>query len=114
MTAPLAAWFAGGPGCSSMISLFNGNGPCRFLDGESTPSLNPYSWNNNVNMLYIDQPFGAGFSYSTQRINTTDAAASVVWEFLQAFYDQFPQYESRDFGIWSESYGGRMWYLSGS
>ena len=58
-------------------------------------------------MLYIDQPFGAGFSYSTQRIDTTDAAASVVWEFLQAFYDQFPQYESRDFGIWSESYGGR-------
>lgn len=29
-------------------------------------------------MLYIDQPFGAGFSYSTQRIDTTDAAASVV------------------------------------
>lgn len=94
-----------------MLAVFHGNGPCRFLDGESTPSLNPYSWNNNANMLYIDQPFGAGFSYSTRRIETTDAAASVVWEFLQAFYDQFPQYESRDFGIWSESYGGRMCYL---
>lgn len=62
-------------------------------------------------MLYIDQSFGAGFSYSTQRIDTIDAAASVVWEFLQAFYYQFPQYERRDCGIWSESYGGRTRYL---
>ena len=81
------------------------------MNNESTPSLNPDSWNNNVNMLYIDQPYGAGFSYSTQqqRINTTDAAAALVWKFIQTFYDQFPQYESRDFGIWSESYGGRMY-----
>lgn len=113
-TAPLAAWFSGGPGCSSTSAALSGNGPCQFLNNESTtPSLNPNSWNNNVNMLYIDQPYGAGFSYSTsqQRINSTDVGAPLIWKFIQAFYSQFPQYESREFGIWSESYGGRMYIL---
>ena len=59
-TAPLATWFNGGPGCSSMIGLFQENGPCNFPDGATTPSLNPYSWNSYANMLYIDQPIGMG------------------------------------------------------
>jgi carboxypeptidase C (cathepsin A) len=55
-TAPLAVWLNGGPGCASMIGLFEENGPCQFYSGSSTPSLNPYSWNEYANMLYIDQP----------------------------------------------------------
>lgn len=113
-TAPLATWFNGGPGCSSMIGLFQENGPCRFENGESTPSLNPYSWNNYANMLYIDQPIGVGFSYGTDPVTSTLTAAPYVWKLIQAFYDQFPKYESREFGIWTESYGGRMCYKPSS
>jgi carboxypeptidase C (cathepsin A) len=29
-----------------------------------------------------------------------------MWKFMQAFYTQFPQYENRDFGLFTESYGG--------
>lgn len=105
-TAPLAAWFNGGPGCSSMIGLFQENGPCHFVNGASMPSLNPYSFNEYANMLYVDQPIGVGFSYGTDSVTSTVTAAPYVWKLLQAFYTQFPQYENRDFGIFTESYGG--------
>ncbi|KAE9378789.1 carboxypeptidase-like protein S1 [Stipitochalara longipes BDJ] len=109
--APLAAWFSGGPGCSSMLGLFQENGPCQFYGDSSIPSLNPYSWNEYANMLYIDQPAGTGFSYdgvtnATVEVNSTAAAAPFVWKFVQAFFNQFPQYENRGFGIFTESYGG--------
>ncbi|KKK18917.1 hypothetical protein P175DRAFT_0436025 [Aspergillus ochraceoroseus IBT 24754] len=104
--APLAAWFNGGPGCSSMIGLFQENGPCHFINGQDTPSLNEYSWNNYANMLYVDQPIGVGFSYGTDNVTSTVTAAPYIWTLLQAFYAQFPEYESRDFAIFTESYGG--------
>ena len=105
-TAPLATWFNGGPGCSSMIGLFQENGPCHFVNGASTPSLNPYSFNSYANMLYVDQPIGTGFSYGDDEVTSTVTAAPYVWTLLQAFYAQFPQYENRNFGIFTESYGG--------
>lgn len=85
-----------------MIGLFQENGPCHFANGESTPSLNEYSWNNYANMLYVDQPIGVGFSYGTDDVDSTVTAAPYVWKLLQAFYAQFPEYESRDFAIFTE------------
>ncbi|RGP81163.1 carboxypeptidase d [Fusarium longipes] len=105
-TAPLALWLNGGPGCSSMIGLFQENGPCTFNKGGSKPTLNPYSWNTFANMLYVDQPIGTGFSYGSDDAVSTLAAAPRVWNLLQAFYAQFPEYENRDFGLFTESYGG--------
>jgi carboxypeptidase C (cathepsin A) len=57
-------------------------------------------------MLYVDQPIGTGFSYGTDPVTSTVTAAPYVWNLLQAFFAQFPQYENRDFGIFTESYGG--------
>ena len=105
--APLALWLNGGPGCSSMIGLFQENGPCTFNNvSGSIPVLNPYSWNNYANMLYVDQPIGTGFSFGTDDVNSTVTAAPFVWKLLQAFYAQFPKYENRHFGLFTESYGG--------
>lgn len=89
-----------------MIGLFQENGPCHFVNGASTPSLNQYSWNSYANMLYIDQPIGVGFSYGDDSVTSTVTAAPYVWKLLQAFYAQFPQYENRNFGVFTESYGG--------
>lgn len=105
-TAPLALWLNGGPGCSSMIGLFQEHGPCHFVNGSDEPSLNPYSWNTYANMLYVDQPIGTGFSFGDDEATSTVTAAPFVWKFMQAFFEAFPTYESREFGLWTESYGG--------
>ncbi|KAI0881425.1 putative carboxypeptidase S1 [Annulohypoxylon maeteangense] len=83
--APLVAYLDGGPGAASEYGLFTQIGPCHFVNNETTPSLNPYAFNNYANMLYIDQPIGVGFSYGNE--TTTE-------------------YENRDFGVVTESYGG--------
>lgn len=61
--APLAIWLNGGPGASSIMGLLEENGPCFVNEDSKTTRLNPWSWNNEVNMLYIDQPTQVGFSY---------------------------------------------------
>jgi len=70
-SAPLVIYFAGGPGEASSYSAFSSEGgPCYVnLDGNST-TLNPWSFNNLANTLYIDQPVSAGFSY-TSLVNAT-------------------------------------------
>ena len=53
--APLSLWMNGGPGGSSLIGLLQENGPCFVGNDSNSTYLNPWSWNNEVNMLYIDQ-----------------------------------------------------------
>eukprot|EP01031_Cornospumella_fuschlensis_P045738 gene45738-55982_t len=62
-TDPLVIWLTGGPGCSSQLALLFENGPCKVSEDGLTTTPNPYSWNNNANILWVDQPAGVGFSY---------------------------------------------------
>ncbi|KAI6002114.1 Alpha/Beta hydrolase protein [Pisolithus albus] len=107
-TAPFTLWLNGGPGCSSMIGLFQENGPCRVNPDGETTRLNPYSWNNVSNMIYIDQPIGTGFSYGTDTVNSTEAAAPFVWKAFQVLFESqaLAKYRSREFVLATESYGG--------
>ncbi|CDO77361.1 hypothetical protein BN946_scf184787.g10 [Trametes cinnabarina] len=98
----------GGPGCSSMIGLFQEHGPCQVAaDGETTV-LNPFSWNNLTNIIYIDQPIGTGFSFGTINVNSTFAAAPAVWTAFQVLFEsrEFARFQSREFIFATESYGG--------
>ncbi|OSD05930.1 serine carboxypeptidase [Trametes coccinea BRFM310] len=107
-SAPLTLWLNGGPGSSSMIGLFQENGPCRITNDSSSVTLNPYSWNNVSNMLYLDQPVGVGFSHGETKVGTSEEAAEDVWKFLQMFLadSKFAKYQKTEFALWTESYGG--------
>lgn len=117
---PITLWLNGGPGSDSLIGLFEELGPCNITE-DLKSQLNPYSWNEVSNMLFISQPVGVGFSYGTKEegsfnnvtgslqnatvappdgrypvidieaINTTDLAAVAVWHVLQGFLSGLPQ-----------------------
>jgi len=106
--APFTLWLNGGPGCSSMIGLFQEHGPCKVNEASNDTTLNPYSWNSVSNMIYIDQPIGTGFSYGSDPVNSTFTAAPWIWKAFQILFESqlFSKYESREFILSTESYGG--------
>lgn len=75
--APLSIWMNGGPGSSSMIGLLQEHGPCKVRVDSNSTVLNEWSWNSEVNMLYIDQPVQTGFSYDTLQNGTIDYQGNV-------------------------------------
>lgn len=76
--APLAIWLNGGPGASSMLGLFAENGPCHVNSDSNSTYLNEWSWNNEVNMLYLDQPVQVGFSYDILQKITKNLAENDI------------------------------------
>lgn len=48
------------------------HGPWVMDDGDETFHENPYSWNTNASVLYIEMPAGVGFSYC----NTTEGSGA--------------------------------------
>ena len=46
------------------------NGPCHVNPDSNSTVLNKWSWNNKVNMLYIEQPVQVGFSYDVLKNGT--------------------------------------------
>ena len=57
---------------SSMVGLLQENGPCMVNNDSNSTYLNPWSFNNDVNMLYMDQPNQVGFSWDFLKNGTLD------------------------------------------
>lgn len=106
-TDPLVLWLTGGPGCSSMMALLTENGPCHVLPDLST-RINPYSWTNESNVVWLDQPTTVGFTYgaSQDADDSEDNVGENIYYFLQGFFEKHPELADRDFYITGESYGG--------
>lgn len=51
-----------------MLALFGENGPFSLPHGKTDPVHNQYSWNAFANLMYVDQPPGTGFSYTTNPV----------------------------------------------
>ena len=83
-------------------------GPCRIIDEGKNTTRNPYSWNERANVIFLDQPVGVGYSYSSDgsTVNTSPVAGVDVHAFLELFITRFPKYADLPFHLAAESYGG--------
>ena len=107
-TDPLVLWMTGGPGCSSELAVFYENGPFRIEDDLSL-SENPFGWDVGHNVLFVDQPVGTGFSYTSDPsddVTSEKQVADDVLDFLLEFFDQKPELLRNDLFVTGESYAG--------
>ncbi|CAN1238339.1 Serine carboxypeptidase-like 49 [Linum grandiflorum] len=84
---PVVIWLTGGPGCSSELAIFYENGPFSIADNMSLV-WNEFGWDQASNLIYVDQPTGTGFSYSTDRRDirhNEDGVSNDLYDFLQGF-----------------------------
>ncbi|XXG39375.1 hypothetical protein AAC387_Pa01g0349 [Persea americana] len=106
---PLTLWMSGGRGCASVGGAFTQSGPFQPKGDGRGVRKNKSSWNKASNLLFVDSPAGAGWSYSntTSDYNTGDAStAKDMYVFLLRWYEKFPEFKSRDLFLAGESYAG--------
>lgn len=107
--SPLLLWFHGGAAAAFMTAVFLETGPFEIHEKKIKPRK--YSWTNDYNVLYVDQPVGNGYSftdYDDGLITSTEEAAVQVHEALIQFYMLYPELRNNTFYITCESYGCRF------
>ena len=99
----------GGPGTTSLFALFGENGPF-IVNKNGEVELREYSWHRNHNIIFIDNPIGAGFSFTENENgyarNQTQIGQDVLTALLQ-FFEIFPEMRKNDFYVTGESYAGK-------
>jgi carboxypeptidase C (cathepsin A) len=111
---PLVLWNNGGPGCSSYDAFLFEQGPVRFtqhLDPSSgLPALtdNPNRWNLIASVIYLESPVDVGYSYTTNSswISNDNTTAIDNFNFLQKFYQGYPEFRHNPLYLAGESYSG--------
>lgn len=82
-SAPLTIYINGGPGSSSMVGLFQENGPCQVVEvaqGKLGTQPNDWGWDRSSNILYVDQPNQVGFSYDMPTNGSLNLFTSITTE----------------------------------
>jgi cathepsin A (carboxypeptidase C) len=98
-----------------MLGMFTENGPYNFKYNADSVNdrfifeKNEFSWNNNANVLYLDQPIGTGFStvdsFFKYRWSEWDVAYD-FYMFINHFMQKYPEYKHRELYITGESFAG--------
>ncbi|KAJ7461971.1 alpha/beta-hydrolase [Mycena latifolia] len=101
--APVILTIGGGPGTTGMLNPMVAQGPCLTVENGTAPNAN--RWTEHFNLIALDHPVGAGFSYGTM-VNSSRSAAIDAYDFLQKFFRLFPQLSQNQFVLSGGSYGG--------
>lgn len=105
---------SGGPGTSSLFSLFRETGPYS-ITRHGKLKRRKHSWHNDFNLIFIDNPAGTGFSFTqNEKGYATDqhVVGKDLLSALQQFFMLFPHLQKNDFFLSGESYAGK--YVPGA
>ncbi|MCP9258245.1 Carboxypeptidase [Dirofilaria immitis] len=110
-TDPLVLWFNGASGCNSLDGLLAQIGPFRVDQDGETLFENIYSWNKAANLIFLDSPYGVGYSYRNTPVPSDmlwndDQAAEDNADALEQFFQRFKEYQNRNFYITGQGYAG--------
>lgn len=86
---PTMVWMNGGPGASSQIGNFLEMGPFIYNENTGKPNWNPYSWAQNMNIIFLDQPIGTGFSYAANQNDIPNNMKGVADQAYNALVNMF-------------------------
>mmetsp|Transcript_33427 Transcript_33427/g.30426 ORF Transcript_33427/g.30426 Transcript_33427/m.30426 type:complete len:219 (-) Transcript_33427:433-1089(-) len=108
-TNPTIMWLQGGPGCSDWIGAMTENGPWQVVkdgNGNIVTELRDINWNQQYNLLFVDQPAGVGFSPSKDRAHNSVEGAEDMVTFFTEFFNIFSSLKANRFYIFGESFAG--------
>lgn len=126
-TDPLIMWTNGGPGASSLFGAFTELGPFYLSDASlqtaaynqtGVPTLfeNQWRWTKLGSLLIRNLPPPVGFSYCDPAGPGGDGASCGSWNdtrvaktslaFMEGWFEEFPEFASRDLYLTGESYAG--------
>ena len=92
-----------------MVGLFYEHGPYQILnkEGEITIERRDISWNEDLYILYVDQPRGVGFSKLIGNpCYSEECVADDIYIFLTKFFDLHPEFHQKPFFVAGQSYAG--------
>lgn len=104
---PVVLWLQGGPGATSLIGLFAENGPFSVMSKHGL-KIRQYSWTNSHSVIYIDNPVGAGYSFTNNGYAQNETQVGLdLYNALKQFFTMFPNLQKNEFYIAGESYAGK-------
>jgi vitellogenic carboxypeptidase-like protein len=93
-TAPLLLWLQGGPGGSSLYGLFVEHGPFS-VTSDLKLVKRPTAWTLSHNVIYIDNPVGTGFSFTSGGYAENETAvAEDLFDCIIQLYTLFPEFQA--------------------
>ena len=107
---PVILWLQGGPGLSGLKGLLQEHGPYQ-LNEDGTLSLRELTINRNASVIYVDNPVGAGFSFTTDTNDCYEKDELQISQNLRIAVDQFfqlfPEISQNPFYLAGEGYGSK-------
>ncbi|VAH35412.1 unnamed protein product [Triticum turgidum subsp. durum] len=114
--APFLLWLTGGDRCSVLSGLTLEIGPFQFVPepyNGTVPRLriNPYSWTKVANILFVDTPVGAGFSFSRrpEGYDVGEVSTSLqLHELLLKWFTGHPKFLTNPLYLGGDSLAGHL------